>query len=335
MTHCVYHGVVSLIQPLLNYLEGVLGARVELALDEQLRLPAYLRRLYGLWRGDVLGESVLFACGRRRDRQQTPKRMVTEARTLQSAAGTVPVVMVLRRVDSSVRRRLIQHRIPFVVPGLQLFLPPLGVDLREHVQRVTHVPEWLGWPTQVTLIRHVLRRDVEGRPLQDVAADLGYSKMTLTNVQQSLVAVGVAELERQGRTRALRFLESPRATWDAAAPRLRSPVWKRWFVDVAGGHGGGLVAGLTALSRLTDIADTGAPTMALSRDAASAAVHEGALTEVEEDECDALVQVWKYDPRVLAESECVDPLSLHLSVRDDPEPRMQQAAERVLGTIEW
>jgi hypothetical protein len=47
----------------------------------------------------------------------------------------MPVVYVTGTLASYERKRLIEHKVAFLVPGNQLYLPDLGIDLREYFRR--------------------------------------------------------------------------------------------------------------------------------------------------------------------------------------------------------
>ena len=50
---------------------------------------------------------------------------------------------------------------------------------------------------------------------------------------------------------------------------------------------------------------------------------------------DGTLATWKYDPRVLARNQMVDPLSLYAQFRDDADERLSMAADRLLEQMTW
>jgi len=325
------------IQDLQAHLERVFGDPVELSSTEGPTLPAYLARAYTFWRGELVGHEVLFACARRARRHVTAKRIEADARALQAAAEGEFVVLVLARMEAHVRRRLLRGRVPFVVPGRQLFLPTIGLDLQERDLGPARAPvDQLEWASQVTVLRHLLWRDVQEKSLRAVAALIGYSAMTLSNVQRQLVSTSIARIESRGRAHTLLFDGNPRDAWTAALPHLRTPVRRATAVRVVTELPDALPAGLSALAQMTAIADTALPTLAIDREHAARALQDGCIEACPDaDEADVLLEIWNYDPRTLAQGHKVDPLSLYLSVRDDPDARMEQAAEQLLDKVKW
>ena len=68
-----------------------------------------------------------------------------------------PVVYVTEALASYERRHLIAKKVPFIVPGNQLFLPELGIDLREYFRgRAPTADVHLSPATQAVLIATLL-----------------------------------------------------------------------------------------------------------------------------------------------------------------------------------
>ena len=47
------------------------------------------------------------------------------------------------------------------------------------------------------------------------------------------------------------------------------------------------------------------------------------------------VEVWSYDPLILAEDDFVDRLSLFLSLRETPDERIEAALAEMMETLAW
>ena len=50
---------------------------------------------------------------------------------------------------------------------------------------------------------------------------------------------------------------------------------------------------------------------------------------------DNIVEVWKYDPRILAEDGKVDMLSLYLSLRDTEDERVHKEVNQLIKERKW
>ncbi len=88
-----------------------------------------------------------------------------------------------------VRKRLIEKGISFVVPGVQMYLPALGMDMRSRAVRQKPLTvDRFSPATQVVLIYWLLGR-IEGvvTPLE-LSKWLGYSAMTMSRAVDELEA---------------------------------------------------------------------------------------------------------------------------------------------------
>jgi len=161
--------------------------------------------------------------------------------------------------------------------------------------------------------------------------------MTLTKVRGELSANGLCDVEDGIKVHGLRFSLAGRALWDAARPLLRSPVQRVVWVKTTHPLGNALVAaGLTALERLTMLADDPLPTYACRATTWSWLLHAHKVSPLEDDDgAAARIELWRYVPGILAERGAVDPLSLCLSVAESPDERVQKAAAQVLEAIPW
>jgi len=240
-----------------------------------------------------------------------------------------PCVFVSVAMNSTNRQRLIQQRVPFIVPGNQMFLPPLGIDLREHFFKrcpVHSEVEPLS-PAAQALVIHCLNTRVPRYSLLDLTLSLSYSKMTASRVADELEAAGLLKTERLGKARVLDFPE-PRQLWDQAQPRLASPVRKiltleRNAVDLDGF----ILSGESALARYSTLNPPGRPVIAMSGGEWKGLQDKGVRPL---DFGDIEVEVWKYDPRRLARGNAVDPFSLSLRFRGAQDERVEAAVEEMM-----
>jgi hypothetical protein len=102
-------------------------------------LPRYLADGFAFHELDLWGKVCLLMVAKQE--APTPVELQRQLRLVERLAG-LPVLYGQAEMTARQRQRLLELFVPFVVPGRQLFLPPLGVDLREQyaAQARHHAP---------------------------------------------------------------------------------------------------------------------------------------------------------------------------------------------------
>ena len=329
----------ALAQQALRYLNQVLGegaAHIDSA-DIAAQLPYFLRDIYDVVPGHLLGDIVIFACVKGNEPLATHQvgRHMARFRELLNA----PAILVLPAVAPGERKQLIRQGVPFLVPGRQLFAPHMGVILTERFTAVPTQQRALASPaTQALLIwflnHHPLTETWS--PFEE-ARVLGYTDMTATRALRELLQFGLFELEVRGRAKYLKLVQPRRQIWDMAKPHLRSPVLRalgtydhrilslgpiRW-------------AGESALANMSMLNDPQQPVIAITAEAAQQAKEDGVFFEPRPLADGIAVQVWRYRPDLQSQEVNVDPLSLWLSLRDNKDNRVQIVLEEIEEQFPW
>ncbi len=323
-----------------SYLEQIMGATLatrDLPASETRTVPLFLRSAYGFTEVSLLSRRVILASQREGHGNATPGEYATHLGLLRKALGA-DVALALPMLPGYTRNRLIKLGVPFLVPGHQMFLPFLAVDLRERGARSPHAPrEVLSAAAQATLLLQLLHHSVERRPLKEVATALGYTAMTMTNVANELEADGLCEVVKQARTRQLVFAVKGRELWDRAMPRLRSPVRTRQWIRLPDTPRlSMMMAGTTALERYSAIAGDRVPTYAIWQTEYRRRLGGKGLIVCEGvDDAEAALECWSYDPARLSRGDSVDRLSLYLSLRDSYDERVQKELKTMLEETKW
>lgn len=301
------------------------------------KLPYFLQDAFETRELSLLGHQVLLV-NHRRDRIEGLAEVRSQLNKLRALAS-LPVIYVTDALASYERKRLVEQQVPFLVPGNQLYLPDLGIDLREYFRQAQQAPAMALSPaTQALLIAALLHKPwrAEWKPAE-IVANLGYTPMTLSRAVRELTAAGIVTLERRGRERQLHTNRSPQEIWEQVKPMLRSPVKRiswvhptpKWMPPKI------RIAGMSALAQLSLLAEPPIPVHAVSAAQWKAALKAGVeeLMEPREDCCKW--QLWNYSPELLANSRTVDPLSLTLSLQNETDERVQLALEELRKQFPW
>jgi len=327
--------VQTVLHELERYFHDALGVSVKTTPWSGVgQLPPVLREKYRFAKAELLGLRALLVIDANPE-EQSPATVRKHLDMLQSKQPA-ELIYVRARVTAYNRKRLIEQKVPFIVPGNQMYLPMLAIDLREHFRRIREEAPTFSPSTQVVVLHAMLRDAGQVLIPSEMAPLLGYSAMTMTRAFDELETAKLAEVTVRGRERCLRFIGDRREIWEKAQPFLRNPVSKRLFIRRINGAEDATHAGLTALAHYSMLAPPAYTTYALSREEWKTLRQQHKIIEVPVQDPDVSeIEVWWYSPARFAEHGMVDQLSLYLSLKADHDERTETALEEMMEKIEW
>ena len=303
--------------------------------EDEGRLPLFLRDDYAFFCAEILNHACLFMVDRN-SQQRSPATIRKHMDRVESRWSGA-VIYVRDGMTSYNRDRLIRGAVPFVVPGNQMYLPMLAIDLREHFRAARRVPAIFSPATQVVFL-HMLYTGSDGHWTPTMLAEeLGYTAMSMSRAFDQLESARIADVSRQGRRRVLTLGEAPKAAWDAAQQQLRSPVARRVYVpadEMAWPEE--LLAGESALAEHSMLAPPRRPAVAMDAKRWKRLQETRPLYALDEWDSEAVVvELWSYPPNQFGSDRAVDKLSLWLSLRGTDDERVEGALEEMLEGIAW
>lgn len=248
----------------------------------------------------------------------------------------MPVAFCYDHLSRYQRDALVRRRIPFVAEGQQLYLPFLGVALSNRFKARVEEPAEQMTPVAQSLFLYLLYECKGAAVTKSQAADaLQVSRMSMTRAARQLEAMGILVQEPHGRECYIHTEQTGRALLDLARPYLMNPVRSVQTVERTGAMDDLPLAGESALSersmlgapRMTCVAVNGAEAGAMALVPVDARWSDGKdLVQVE---------LWRYDPTQFAQNGMVDPVSLYMSLADNPDERVEGALEEMLEGYVW
>jgi hypothetical protein len=335
--------VVSQMNPLAaavrKYIHEVIGvtSSEDKVWAQENELPYYLKEAFEFREMELMGQPIVLAMKRSQDKQSLSE-VKTWLNKVRAVAGK-PAVYVTEALASYERKRLIEQKVPFVVPGNQLYLPDCGLDFREYFRkRAEPADSPLSPSAQAMLITALLHQpwETQWQPAK-VATALGYTPMTLSRAVKELTSSGIATARTVGRTRWLGMEKPAQQLWELAQPLMRSPVKRSVWVlpESSAALGVERAAGLSALAKHTMLAEPKWPVYAMDGANWKKVIAAG-VRELPEPVPGAQEwQLWSYSPALVQGSDMVDPLSLILSLQDSADDRVQLALDELKGQLPW
>ena len=328
----------------IKYLEDLLGEPVRAVPDPaaEQHLPIFLGTAYRIFQGTLVDRPTRFAVPRNLEAPLTIDSLLQHHAALRRQFGE-DLVLVLSTLPAYGIKRLVKERVPFLVPGQQVFLPrnivhlrgdPTGGAISNHVEDSP-----LSMRSQTFLLYHLQRQSLALQTQIRIAEMLGWPAMTVSRAIRELQQKRLCYTLPGGRSNLL-SIERCRSLWERALPHMVSPVKARRYVRILKPDELApqiLEAGLSALSRYT---------MINADPVAVFAVHHGEVDQLTKNGViqmqpyrgpdDSILELWRYDPAFLAtEAQTVDRLSLYLSLRNSSDERVQGALGELLEGMPW
>jgi hypothetical protein len=329
------------------YLETTLGVEAQLRAASDLKAPHYIKDAYKLL-------NLVLLVGAKH--KQSKLTMVLLLPTDDEYPGAVTlgkhiaqvqrftdkvVVYVCQSLSVSERRSLIANHINFIQPGYQLFIPELAMDLRESVRtrrKEGEVSDLL--PAAQAMVLARLYEGWDSNTVFTSNAIMGefkYSRVTLSKVIDQLLKLGIVHpAQSLGFKYFYSFDAPPPGLFKKARHFMRSPVKRKVAIDRVLHAGDGVfLAGETALAKCTMLADPAQPVFGMTKKQFDTMLEEKKFKVTDSvDEIRAWVEIWAY--RSLAEDKNIaDEASLLLSLKDNPDERVQQALDDLKESISW
>ena len=281
----------------MEYLEKMLGVSVKYhRWKGELELPYYITERYEMRLVELDKTKCIFLWPK--DKLSQIVSLKKQLRRIQMEEA-LPVVFVMNTIDSYRRTAFIKAHVPFIVPDSQIYLPFMGTCLEEKYRQEMRSVEALQPSTQLLLFYWYYTCE-NCIYMNDAVKALKCSAMTVTRAFRQLEDTGYFEAGKTGVQKYLKGKSSPNEILHKLESYLISPLAEIIYLD-KDVIKGGIIAD----------SDEGKsyPSYAVNKKG----FYYTGSHELLNAETQAEIQLWKYDPAILAVNGHVDPLSLALS----------------------
>jgi len=248
----------------------------------------------------------------------------------------VEVVFYFDILTKMHREVLIEKGIPFVAEANQIYLPFLGISLRNNLKLSNDVASEKMMPATQCLLLYLLYNHQNEYVLKKQAAgDLGLTKTSITRASKQLKAMGLITESASGKEIWMKTVATGYDLYEAAKLFMISPVQRRVYVEKTTFCDKLLISGESALGQNSLLCEPKHKVYAIFK--GDDFVKK--LTEVDikwQDNRNVVqLEIWKYNPAMFKKGIMVDPVSLALSLSDNDDERVQGELKRFLGEYKW
>ncbi|MEA1973919.1 MAG: helix-turn-helix domain-containing protein [Bacillota bacterium] len=245
------------------------------------------------------------------------------------------VVFYYKDITRYRRKSLIQHRIPFLIEGGQMYLPFLGLDLNKETEEIENQVEYFSPSTQLVYLYFLYHRNTE-MSATDFSKKLKFTKMTASRALRDLYNANLLTYEiggKTGRTKKYKRISDP-DYFVNGQPYIKSPINKIVYVKVV--PIGALIAGLDSLSKISMLNPPDHPIRAMGlEEFRKKKISIIKNMDQVKDEKLIQLQLWDYNPKLFSDNQHIDLLSLYATLKSEKDERIEQALEEVLRGERW
>jgi len=311
-----------------KYLKSTLGIEPKiraLKADELKTLPMYITNGYTIHRIELFQRDFLLVKVKNDFIINRLKKHLDIIRE----TFNINTIAVIPQLKAYIRSRLIEKKIPFIIPAKQMYLPDLLIDLKEFGNKPKEISKTMQPAAQFLLLYHLQIETLEGINLKGIAEKLNYNAATITRAVHYLQNIKLCTLEGT-KDKLLYFNKVNKELWVEVEPLMQSPIKKSIYYNGEVGNNNVFKTNNNALAHYTDLNDDIIEYYAVKPNYTKF-IGNDKLKETAMHEGNICIEEWKYDPYLLTNNNFVDPLSIYLCFRNDPDERVQFALEQLIN----
>lgn len=304
----------------------ILGLNVEYGQPSDIDcLPIYISEAYDIVPAIIEGRRCTIISPR--DELVSLLSLERHMRTISGVDGSY-AVLSLPSISPYRRKRLIERKVPFITDR-QAYLPFLCAYLTNEVDYARNRTSKLRPSAQQMILLYLYggSRDLY---LADATAALGFTPMTSSKGARQIEATGLFDVRKDGVNKVISSMYAYTDLFKRCAPYLSSPVRNAGYIWKTELTGDMALAGESLLSEKSALSACPTTTYAVYE----RLFDKGELhSELIDPSGQAMLELWKYDPRALSPDNYADPLSVALSLSGCKDERVESAVDEMVREV--
>lgn len=296
------------------------------------KIPIFLRNIYKSYTMKILGiQCILLEIIDEAPRIDAIKKHINTIEKITNEQ----IVLYYREITRYRRKSLIQNKIPFVIEDGQIFLPFLGLHLKNIEDSLEKQINTFTPSAQMAYLYFLYNKETVVNTTE-FSKVFGWNPMTSSRALNELYNAKLLIYEIGGKTGRSKYYSriSDPDYFQKGKVFLNSPIKKTVYVKRE--PKSSLIAGLEALSELSMINPPRHKVKAIYSDDLNKNNLEIINNkDIIKDKKLVELQIWEYDPKLFTMKDIVDTASLYASLKKENDERIEQALEEVLREKKW
>lgn len=244
-----------------------------------------------------------------------------------------PIAYEMALNSVSMKNALVKNRVPFVdLPG-NVFLPFMGIVLRDIYRKQLVKADKMMPATQMVFLELLYMEDEESALKSEVAKKLNLTKTSITRATAQLEEMGLIQQVKSGTEISIKRNHPRKEYYEKAVAYLINPVQKVITIMRYEATFESLSAGETALSQVSELNPPRIEERAIYK--GEEVIDQLEIVDARYEDLDAClnVQLWKYNPSCFAKEGRVDPVSLACTFKGNEDERIEMSIEELLEEL--
>ena len=248
----------------------------------------------------------------------------------------IPVAFGFDNVTRAQRDSLIEKNIPFISESGQLYLPFLGVALRDRFVQPKKVNKEKMMPATQALFLYLLYYS-NGNPVlkKDAAKALGVTRTSITRASNQLDSMGLIVQKMYGKECHMYANGQGLQLFEKAKSYLINPIQRSIMVKLQKQYEQYPLSSESALAEQAMLNIPKIPARAVYKAEIVAEEIQDIDVRWNTDGDVMQLELWKYVPDLYAKNGIVDPVSLYMCFENNADDRIEGAIEEYLEGYKW
>jgi|LGOV01.1.fsa_nt_gb DNA-binding Lrp family transcriptional regulator len=335
-----------------GYIKDLMG--LELLLSDWSnvnKLPLFMKKKYEFYNAELSNRKFLVMLSKKNDEMSLRSIKKHIKQLSKYTEHPNEIVFVCSNMSNYGRHSFIKENIPFIVLGLQLYVPFLGIAFKERIEekyvlsvnnisdsnysKLKRVREKLT-PTAQALYFELITNGTINRTQMEIANNIGISKIAISRGFSLLEEFEIIRKEKIGVKNIHSFTHMGKPIWESIKEYLINPVETVIYIEsdslIEFIQGSIYRSGETALSRVSMLASPRTDTYAMYKsDWDNLEKRPRVLPSIANDS--VRVELWSY-PIPLLDGE-IHPVVLYLTLKDHEDERVQSFLDDLIEKYSW
>lgn len=308
------------IKNIKDYLKENFNEEIEIKRIKNKTVPLFLLQKYSMYKTIICDKDCLLLFPK--ERKIITKTLIKHIEQFNNL-GYDNVVFCFQSINTEQRKRLLDYKIAYIIPYLQIYLPFIYLNMKEKYKKEININTFS--PSTQLVYIDIMLNQTESIEINEIIQKTKLSRMTINRAMRELIQLGVVYTNGKNTRKEYKRFDKEKY-WVIGKKYLKSPIKKTIWVNKDTLDE--VYAGDSALEHLTMMNAVEYKAYAVDK----RNIDKYISYEIPEQSRNCCkVEIWNYDPQLFAdENNNVDIISLYSSFMNFDDERVHIELEELM-----